>query len=889
MSLFRNFAIGLRSLFRKNQVDRELDEELGAYLEMEVAEKVRQGVSRTDALREVRLERGSLEVTKELVRSGGWESFVDACWQDFRFAARMLRKNPSFTLIALLSLTLGIAASAIIFSMVNSVLLRPLAYREPQRLYLVREVIPQLSNVYPSFPANIRSYVTWERECHSFDQVGIVEPISVTLTGLGDAEQISGAAASANLFDVLGIAPQLGRLFLTEEDAPGKDHVVIITNSFWRTRFHGDSSVIGRSLSLDGRPYQVVGVLPPTFHFPKGDQLGALTQFSTRTQFFKPLGIDPSQFSPLGEFDFAAIARIRPGVSSEQALAELNTIQAHIAKDAAQGMDLQAQLIPLESEIVGPARSGLLMLLAGVVAVLIIVCLNLTNLSLARVPQRMREASIRSALGAPRGRLLRQNLVESLLLAIAGGLLGTAAAYVGLHWLVTAGPVNLPRLEETHIDSRVLWFACSLSVLTGIFFGTFPAWRIAHGEPQQALKSGGLTSTEGLSTHRLRQSLIAFEVGASTLLLLVAGLLTLSLAKLLATEKGFTTYRVLVADVNLPPQNYTNLAVKQEFYRRVLAAVHATPSVTSAGWISKLPLEGQEQVDDINIPGHTGMAPIANYRYVTPDYFRAMGIPLLEGRWFQESDADKNLAIISESVAKRVWPGQDPIGKQFRSGSDEKPLTTITGVCGDVRSASLEEAPLLMVYLPASERSTNWSGSHASLVVRTAIDPLTLGAAVRSAIHGVDQTVPILHLRTMAEIVSESVAVRRFQMTLVLLFALFALLVAALGIYGVVANSVEQRRQELGIRRALGAQASDIRNLILRRGVAPATLGLLVGTAAGVLSGRLIRSLLYGVTTQDPLVITVVALFVLLTAVFACYAPASRAVRSDPMRALKYE
>jgi putative ABC transport system permease protein len=531
-------------------------------------------------------------------------------------------------------------------------------------------------------------------------------------------------------------------------------------------------------------------------------------------------------------------------------------------------------------------------LLAGVGAVLLIVCLNLANLLLVRVPARVREAGIRTALGASRARLARQLLTESALLAIVGGVLGVSLAYFALRWLVAVAPANLPRMDEVHVDARVLWFTAFVSMLTGILFGALPAWRVSHAEPQQALKAGAVTITEGRPARRLRESLIGFEVGVGTLLLIMAGLLTTSMVHLLGVDKGFTTEHVLAVDVNLPPQNYTTADQKVAFYDNVLARVRALPGVNSAGWISRLPLEGEEQVDLINVPGRSTTAlqsPIANYRYVSPGYFQSMGIPLRQGRLIEQVDRDRHVAVISESVAKKVWPGENPLGKQFHPGDDQRSLTEIIGVVADIRTVALDEPPLLMVYLPAGPASRNWSGAQASLVIRSAIAPTALASAVRGVIRSLDSGVPIRHLRPMAEIVSESVAVRRFQLGLASLFAIFALLLAALGIYGVVGYSVARRRQELGIRMALGARGPNLRNLVLLQGMSPVVMGWAAGALAALAAGDVIHGLLFGVTAQDPLTIASVTIVVLVTAALACYIPARRAMNVDPMVALRYE
>jgi predicted permease len=882
----------LRALFRKDGLDQELSEEMTFHLEKQIEQNIAAGMSAEEARYAALRSFGGVEQAKEECRDAWGVRFIETLIQDIRYGLRMLAKSPGFTTVAVLTLALGIGATTAIFSMVNSVLLRPLAYREAQQLYLVREIIPELSRTYPTLPANVPNFRVWQRQCHSFAEVAIVTPMDMTLTGDGGAVQIPGARASANLFEVLGIVPELGRTFLSEEDNPGHDHVVVLTDSFWRDRFHGDPAILGRTITLDGSPFQVVGILPASFRFPKGTQWGSLVEFPTRTHYFKPLGLNAQQLEQLGEFDYAAIARLKPGTSAQQALAELNVVQARIDKDAKAGIGLRAEIIPLESQVVGTARRGLSLLLAGVGAVLLIVCLNLANLLLVRVPTRGREAGIRMALGASRGRLARQLLTESALLATVGGVLGVGLAYFGLRWLVAVAPANLPRIDEVHVDARVLCFTVLVSVLTGILFGGLPAWQVSHAAPQQALKAGAVTVTESHPARRLRESLIGFEVGVGTLLLIIAGLLTTSMFRLLGVDKGFTTEHVLTVDVSLPPQSYTKLEQKEAFYDSVLERVRALPGVNSAGWISRLPFEGQEQVSQIEVPGHLTMGSqpvIANYRYISPGYFQSMGIQLRQGRMFEQTDRDRHVAIISESVAKKIWPGENPLGKQFKRGSEEKTPTEVIGVIADIRTVALDEPPLLMVYQPIGPASPNWWGMRASLVVRATIRPESLGTAVRGAIRSMDSGVPILNLRPMTELVSESVGVRRFQMGLASIFAIFALLLAALGIYGVVSYSVARRRQELGIRMALGAQSSSLRNLVLREGMFPVVVGWAAGVLTAMVAGSVIRSLLFGVTAQDPITFACVTLVVLASAVLACYIPARRATKVDPMVALRYE
>lgn len=811
--------------------------------------------------------------------------------QDLKYALRQLRRGPGFTTVAVLTLALGIGANTAIFSVVSSVLLRPLAYREPQSLYLIQVIWPQMSKFYPLMPANFRGYQIWQKQCHSFEGIAIAEAASADMTGAGEPAEIHGVRASANLLRVLGIQPELGRDFLPQEDEPGRGRVVILTNAFWRAHFDSDPRVAGRTITLDEAPYTVAGVLPASFHFPA--QLGRLTVFGRELDFFEPLNgpnTDKGEEALVGEFDFAAIGRLKPGVSPDQALAELNLVQSQIARQAKDaGVSLKAAIFPLETEVTGSARQGLLLLLAAVGAVLLIVCVNLANMSLARVPGRMRESAIRAALGANRWQIFRRMLAESLLLGALGGAAGIALGSFGVRWLVRAAPPGLPRLNEVHIDPRVIAFAVVLAVLTAVLFGTLPAWRAARSNPLEALKSGTAAAGESRAARRLRETLIGFEVGMTTALLIIAGLLASSLFHLLRVNTGFATESVLTAKVNLPPQRYSKPAARLEFYNSLLSRLRSLPGARSAGWVGELPLGGETHVTGIDVPPGSASAPPANFRVASPDYFAAMGIPLIRGRVFNESDRGRNEVVVSESVARRFWPGQDPIGRTCLTFWGPKKEEQVVGVVGDVRTAKLDEAPVMMVYVPDWFAGMGHIPQSAGIVVRTSGEALNLQAELRQAIHLTDPEVPVINIRPMSTIVSESVAPRRFQMLLAVLFACFALFLASLGIYGVIAYSVEQRRRELGIRAALGAQFPDLWRMVLRQGMTPALAGLAAGVGAAALGGRLVRNLLFGVSPADPVTLVAVAVVVGAVALAACYLPARRAAKVDPMVALRCE
>jgi putative ABC transport system permease protein len=883
------FLQRLASFFRRSQLDQDLEAEMSSHLELAIEDNLRNGMSPAEARRQALIQFGGAQQAKEQHRDSRGIPVLDVLHQDLRFALRMFRKSPGFTAIAILTLALGIGATTAIFSVVNSALLRPLAYRDPQRLYLVREIVPQLAKFYPTLSANLPDFHIWQKQVHAFADVAIAESTTADLTGHDEPEVLHGVRASANIFSVLGTHPALGRTFRPEEDDSGRGRVLILTDAFWRNRFQGDPSAIGKTITLDGVPHEIVGILPASFPFPQ--VLGGADSYS-RLAFFKPLnGPESYEQSLIGEFDFAAVARLSPGVTQDQALAELNVVQSQIARRANEGVDLLGTLLPLETEVVGPARRGLLFLLAAVGAVLLIVCANLASLLLARVPGRMREAAIRASLGATQARIIRQLLTETFLLSFAGGALGIWIAGFAVKWLVRLAPPGIPRLDEVNMDARVLLFALAISIAAASFFGVFPAWRITRSQPVDALKSGVTATTESRRTRRLRESLVSFEVGLTTLLLILAGLLIASLGQLLRVHTGFTVENVLIAGVDLPPQNYSQPADRLHFYDRVLAGLQSLPGIQAAGWVSIPPLGGEGSVTGINIPGAPqtqAETPIANYRPVSPDYFSAMGIALLQGRIFGPADHDRKIVVVSQNVAERFWPGKNPIGQICITQWGPDVPAEVVGVVGDIRTVQLDMPPLMMVYVPTWFNTISVPTS-ASIVLRTVRGPAIYAGPVRDLIRNIDPDVPLTTLRPMSQIVSHSLDARRFPMFLAMLFALSSLLLAALGIFGVVGYSVEQRRQDLGIRMALGANLQDLLRMVLRQGMAPVIVGLVAGVITAVFAGRLIGSLLFGVSANDLLTLATVAFVVVAVALVACYIPACRATRVDPMIVLRYE
>ena len=884
------FLATIRNLLRNRRAERELDAEIHAHLELLIEEKLREGLPPAGARRAARIELGGVEQVKEEVRMARAGAWLEVFWQDLLHAFRQLRRSPGFAVVAILTFALGIGANTVIFSLVNTVLLRPLPYSHPERMYLVREVIPQWAKFMPTVEANLPDFQIWRKQVHAFEDIALAESTSAILSGTGDPVRLHGVRASANLFEFLGVRPALGRSFLPEEDEPGRGRVVILTDEFWRSRYQADPSLIHRTILLDGSPYQVVGILPASFQLHAG--LEGISQVEPHQDFFLPLdGPRSYERDLIGEFDFSAIARLRPAVSRATALAELDLVQAQIARQANAGLDLKGQLLPLEEVVAGPAKRGLIFLFAAVAAVLMIVCANLAGLLLARLPSRMREAAVRRALGATRLRLIRQLLAESLLLSACGGALGILIGAVGMPWFVQLAAHSLPRLGEVHLDGRVLVFSLLLTTFTGALFGVLPAWRITRAQPYQALKSVSAAVTPSRRDRSARQILVGFEVGLTTMLLILAGLLTASMVELLRVDAGFAVQNVLAADLELPQQGYPLPANRVELYNRMVDSIRALPGVREAGWISLMPLSGQGSVTGIGLPRRRQSPeenPDANYRPVSSGYFSAMGIPLLQGRVFSEADRGRRVVLISKSIADRFWPGSNPIGQTCVTQWAGDVESEVIGVVGDIRTVRLEDSPLRMVYVPDWFNRFSAPAS-VSIIVHTSLDPAGLLPAVRASIRQVDPSAPIVALRPMSQVVSESVAPRRFQMFLTIAFAMCSLFLASLGIFGVVAYSVEQRRPELGIRIALGAQLSNLRRMVIRQGMTPVVSGLAAGIVGAMLCGRLLQNLLFAVSAFDPATIACVGLVVASVALAASYLPARRVMRLDPMVALRHE
>jgi predicted permease len=822
------------------------------------------------------------------------DNFLEGIVQDGRYALRMLRKSPGFTAVAILTLALGIGANTAIFSMVNGVILRTLSYRQPQQLYAINENEPQLtaqSPWGPFFPVNSANFLLWQDHCPAIWSMSLIEAVTFNMTGHGIPRQVNAARVSADFFPLMGIRPQLGRAFLPQEDQLGQDHEVILSDRFWREAFNSNPEIIGRSVTLDNTAYTVVGITPESFRFPQIPDLG-----DNAPDLFKPVGLAEweKMWPGLGGHNFQVIALLKPGASPSQALAQLNVIEAGIAQrgDAHRGIapgqfELKATLRPLKTVILGQAQSALWMLMIAAAFVLLIICVNLANLMLVRNIARTREVAVRSALGASRRRLVSQFFVEGMFLAAGGGALGLLFAGVAIQVLARNAPFSIPRVDDIRIDPRVLLFTMAVTLATAVLFAMLPATRLAKANPLEALSSSARTSTNQQSV-RVRSGLVIGQIALCGVLLAGALLLIESLRHVARANQWMDEEHVLALDLALPPGESNSVQQVDRFSSNVLAKVRVLPGVESAGFTSKLPLLGQSFGDDIDFkeaPHPPDKPQAGEFRFVSSGYFQAIGLPLIKGRLLSDSDHGKDVALISETVAQKFLSGHDPIGMHLLWAEDGPPKPReIIGVVEDVRNIS-DQVPVTAVYLPLW---TYYQSSEA-LVVRTAMDPSTAADAIRRAIWTVDPEVAIPGERTLKAVVSSAEAARLYESFLSVIFAAFAVLLAALGLYGVISYSVGQRTHELGIRMALGAQYRDIVRMVLGEGLLLASIGIAIGIAGALALTRFLRSLLFEIKPTDPATFIAAAILLTLVALAACYIPARRAMRVDPMIALRYE
>jgi len=796
---------------------------------------------------------------------------------DLRYALRQLIKAPGFTAVAILTLALGIGACTAIFSVVNVVLLRPLDYPEPDRVVNIRET--QLPK-FPEFSVSPPNYLDWEKQTKSYEYLAAYTGSRVNLTGDGEPQQLIGIKATAHYFDVFGVKPALGRMFLPEEDAQGKNHVVVLSHGFWQRVFGGTRDIIGRSIQLNGEPYQVVGVAP-------------FVGIASKVDVWMPMAFKPDETAndARGGHYINVAGRLKKGVTVAQARAELEVIAAQLAvqyPDPQKGWGIF--MMPLPDYMVRDIKPVLYTLLGAVGCVLLIACANLANLLLARATARHREISIRAALGAGRGRLIRQLLTESVVLAIFGGAAGVLLARWGLDALLALAPTNLPRITEIHLDPGVLLFSLALSIVTGLLFGIAPAWLAARADVNEALKQGTRGSTEGGVRGRLRSALVVIEVTFALVLLGGAGLLARSFMQLAHVDPGFIPENATLLRLSLPQKKYPEKDQQIAFANTLVERVKGLPGVQAVGITHSMPLVG-DYVLGFNIEGRPAVDPAdlpsTNYYAVTPDYFRAMGIRLIRGRVFTPQDDAKapRVAIINETMARQFFPNEDPIGKRINITNGPDTWREIVGIVADIKQYSLDKATTAQSYEPFAQVPF----TSLNVVIRTKGSPAALLGALRPAVYDVDKDQPIGTIRPLEEIMAESIARQRFAMLLLTVFSGVALVIAAIGIYGVMAYNVVQRTGEFGIRMALGAQQRDVLKLVLTQGGKLIGLGLVIGLLATLGASRAMGSMLFNTSAYDPLTLASITLLLGAVALVACFFPANRATKVNPIEALRAE
>ncbi len=796
-------------------------------------------------------------------------------WQDLRYGVRMLAKHPGFTFVAVMTLALGIGANSAIFSVVDAVLLRPLKFKDPEQLVRMWETLPQGGTGTVS-PPNLKD---WREQNDTLAAIAAFSTPNFNLQNQDSPERIPGASVTPEFFDVMGVLPLLGRAFRAGEDQLGNHRVVILSHELWQRNFGADPQIVGRSIPVNGENFTVVGVAPPGFRYP-----------SRLTELWTPLTLTPAQLANRGSHFLNVIARLKPGVKLEQAQQQMSLIARRIEQQYPDNQTGRGILLGLLQEVtVRNVRPALLTLLAAVGFVLLIACVNVANLLLARATARRREIGIRLALGAGRWRLMRQFLTESLLLAALGGALGLLLAKWGVNVLVAMATQILPRASEVGLDGRVVGFTMLLSLLTGVVFGLAPALQSSKVDVQATLKEGG-SAGESRQSNWLRSLLVVAEVAAAFVLLIGAGLMIKSFLNLQRVDAGLRPESVLTMSVTLPNSKYPTPQSRVPFFQQLEERVSTLPGVEAAGVINLLPMQNWGWNSDFQIEGRTpfppGKAPLVENRTVTPDYFRAMGIPLVAGRFLNDQDnaQSERVTLINQTFARRFFANEDPIGKRINVGGGG--WTTIVGVVGDVKQAGLTNLVRVEHYSPHAQVQIS---NTMALVVRASSDPTALAAAIRSETQAIDPAQPVFNIKTMETVIAESVSDRRLNMVLLGVFSGLALLLAVIGIYSVMSYTVTQSTRELGIRMALGAQARDVLKLVVGQGVALAAIGMVIGLIAAFGLTRLMAALLFGVGATDPLTFACVSALLIVVALVACVIPARRATKVDPMVALRHE
>ncbi|MEW6735011.1 MAG: ABC transporter permease [Acidobacteriota bacterium] len=815
---------------------------------------------------------------------------METLWQDLRYSFRMLQTNPGFMVVAIFCLALGIAANSTIFSLVNAVLLRPLPYRNSNRLVIVWGNFFNLG--MERIGAKAAEFVDYREQNQSFDQIAAFNNLDFNLTGVDQPERIAGAGVTTSLFPLLDVQAKIGRTFLPEENQPGHNNVVLLSYGLWQRRFGADPNLIGKAITLDGRSYTVVGIMPIDFQFPHSS-----LPFGTPAELWVPLAFTTEQITERqGSYNYLVIARLKPNIELEQARADMEIIGRRLEQynRGPNGEDggWRPTIVLLQEEAVRNGKTVLLILLGVVALVLLIACCNVANLLLVRATARQKEIAIRIALGATRFRLIRQLLTESLLLALLGGFSGLLLAFWGTQLLVALSPENLPRVKEVSWDGRVIIFTITLSLLTGIIFGLVPALQVSKPNLNETLKEGSGSITGSLRRNRILSMLVIGEVAIAVVLLIGAGLMIKSFLTLQQVDPGLNSQGVLTIELSLTSSKYQNDLKVTDFYDQLINRIKVLPGVQSVGMSSILPLSGIAVDDPFSIEGRPldmNKLTIAGHQVISPNYFQTLNIPFIRGHDFTPQDITGSpaVAIINEKMAETFWPNEDPLGKRIKLGAPQAPgdWITVIGVVANIPHRGLDSDPQPDWYLPHLQSPSR----NMYLVVRTTVAPMSLTAAIQTAVVDIDKEQPVANMKTIDQVIATSVVPRRFNMFSLGIFATIALALAAAGIYSVISYSVAQRRREIGIRMVLGAQWTDVLKLVMRQGMTLALIGIGIGLIAAFSLTRLMSGLLYRISATDPETFVVVLLVLIVVALLACYIPTRRATKVDPIATLRCE
>jgi len=887
----------LRALFRRKAMETELDQEPRFHFEHQVEKRRNAGMTQAEATRQVCLSFGGKEQVRENCREARCTSLLETSLQDIRYALRVHRKNPGFFLIAALTLALGIGASTAVFSLVNTILLKPLPYPNAGRVVIPWRHGP-IGSLFgsDSLPWNQLEFTQLKEIAAVFQNLGAFKEDDFNLTGSGSPEHLDGVRASAGFFATLGTAPLLGRTFTAGEDKPGTALVVVLSHRLWTSRFGGEPGVVGRVVNLNGFQYTVIGVMPADFNFPNGDGMPKSIDMPKYPQIWVPLALPAAPVN--GPSDLCVIGEAKPNMGLTQVKQDLATFDRRWAAKFPRWNGTFTQVVPLTQQTVSDTHRPLLLLLGAVCVVLLIAGSNVAGLMLNRSLGRRREFTLRGALGARRGRLVAQLMTESLLLALTGGILGTLFGQASLFLVKRFGPDSIPRLHEAGLDLRVLAFALGVTIVTGILFGLAPAIGATRTNLVEALKEGGQRSGGSASAPKLRNALLISQVALALVLVVSAGLLVRTFYHMVRANAGFDATHVITFELPLPSSKYSDTDRMAQLYNQVQQRLEATPGVESAGFASIVAMGGPTDSTDIRIPGIPppqpgSSAPFANYLFVSPHYFATIGTPLQRGRDIADGDtlSTTPVTIINSAMAKKYWPGQDPVGKQLGVGWTRIPVRTIVAVVADIKQVSLREEPAPTMFVPYTQNEMKTFPNMQALqyAVRAKGDPATITTGVREAVHAVDPDLPIANYATLTTLVDTSTISDRFAMLLLGAFGILALILAAIGMYGVISYSVMQRTPEIGVRIALGAQRSQVFVMVLRQGCRLACAGIAIGVVGALAATRLMTRFLYGVQSTDPVTFVAVSFLLMAIALLACYVPARKAMKVDPMIALRYE